>query len=83
MLIYVSAFLCKLADNIYEIEFVGFKLRDLERNEVLVETEKPSDAPPVSLADTDDSARMISYEFSSDFLRLKTVGATYVPHLLL
>ena len=55
---------------------MGFKLRDLEQNNVLVETEKPADAPPVNPAQMDDSSRMISYEFSSDFLRLKTVGAT-------
>ncbi len=76
MLFTHSAFLCKLSDNIYGIEFVGFKLRDMDTNSVLVETEKPSDEPSVPLIDGDDSSRMISYEFSSDFLRLKTVGAT-------
>ncbi len=71
-------YLCKVSDNIYKIEFVGFKLRDLDHNVVLVETEKPSDAPPPSFEDGDDSGRHVSYEFSADFLRLKTVGATYV-----
>ncbi len=70
-----QAFLCKLSDNIYNIEFVGFKLRDLETNTVLVETEKPADAPKLTGTE-DDSVRTIIYEFSDQFLRLKTVGAT-------
>eukprot|EP00042_Codosiga_hollandica_P003064 m.12784 g.12784 ORF g.12784 m.12784 type:complete len:209 (-) comp17857_c0_seq1:125-751(-) len=71
-----KGYLCKISDNVYKIEFVGFKLRDLDHNQVLVETEKPVDAPPLELVDGDDSGRQISYEFPSDFLRLRTVGAT-------
>eukprot|EP00051_Salpingoeca_urceolata_P027386 m.481273 g.481273 ORF g.481273 m.481273 type:complete len:216 (+) comp22113_c0_seq1:270-917(+) len=70
-------FLCKTTDNVYHIDFVSFKLRDLDRDIVLFEVAKPPDMPyePPSEDDTDDG-RFVRYDFTSDFLRLKNVGAT-------
>jgi hypothetical protein len=35
-------FLCRTEDNIYEIEFIRFKIRDMETNLTLFEINKPS-----------------------------------------
>lgn len=37
----VAGYLCKPEDNIYNIDFVRFKIRDLETNTVLFEIAKP------------------------------------------
>lgn len=34
-------FLCRAEDNIYQIEFVRFKIRDMETNTTLFEINKP------------------------------------------
>uniref|UniRef100_A0A915DWV4 PHD-type domain-containing protein n=1 Tax=Ditylenchus dipsaci TaxID=166011 RepID=A0A915DWV4_9BILA len=36
-------FLCRLEDNVYDIEFVRFKIRDMENDCVLFEINKPTD----------------------------------------
>eukprot|EP00043_Microstomoeca_roanoka_P008523 m.82064 g.82064 ORF g.82064 m.82064 type:complete len:207 (-) comp14280_c1_seq1:2645-3265(-) len=70
-------YLCKTTDNVYDIDFVAFKLRDLDHNVTLFEIAKPDDAPFEPPAeDDDDSGRFIRYQFSPDFFKLKTVGAT-------
>uniref|UniRef100_A0A8C6US52 Unc-119 homolog 1 n=1 Tax=Neogobius melanostomus TaxID=47308 RepID=A0A8C6US52_9GOBI len=76
----VSDYLCKPEDNIFNIDFTRFKIRDLETGTVLFEIAKP----PNSLvegeedsADIDLSAgRFVRYQFTPAFLKLRTVGAT-------
>lgn len=70
-----DGYLCKKSDNIYEIDFVKFKLRDIESNSTLFEVCKP-DSLEIDLTDGDDSSRFIRYNFAAEFLRLKKLGAT-------
>ncbi|NWZ15668.1 U119B protein, partial [Agelaius phoeniceus] len=75
-------YLCKPEDNIYNIDFTRFKIRDLETGTVLFEIAKPS-ASEHAEEDEDDSTeldasagRFVRYQFTPAFLRLRTVGAT-------
>ncbi|NXX51671.1 U119B protein, partial [Tricholaema leucomelas] len=75
-------YLCKPEDNIYNIDFTRFKIRDLETGTVLFEIAKPS-APEQEAEGEDDSSepdasagRFVRYQFTPAFLRLRTVGAT-------
>ncbi|XP_005987210.1 protein unc-119 homolog B [Latimeria chalumnae] len=74
-------YLCNPEDNIYNIDFTRFKIRDLETGTVLFEIAKP----PASEQDDDDdengevdasAGRFVRYQFTPAFLRLRTVGAT-------
>uniref|UniRef100_A0A8C8RH40 Unc-119 lipid binding chaperone B n=1 Tax=Pelusios castaneus TaxID=367368 RepID=A0A8C8RH40_9SAUR len=75
-------YLCKPEDNIYNIDFTRFKIRDLETGTVLFEIAKPSaseqdDDEEDDNGDVDTSAgRFVRYQFTPAFLRLRTVGAT-------
>ncbi|NXS54583.1 U119B protein, partial [Brachypteracias leptosomus] len=75
-------YLCKPEDNIYNIDFTRFKIRDLETGTVLFEIAKPS-ASEHDEEDEDESSeldasagRFVRYQFTPAFLRLRTVGAT-------
>ena len=77
-------YLCSPDDNIYDIEFTRFKIRDMESGLVLFEIVKPPPPEPVDeskdgeeLEMEADSGRFVRYQFTSQFLKLKTVGATY------
>jgi hypothetical protein len=68
---------------VFGIEFVAFKLRDMDHNTTLVEIARPDGipfTPPVD--DGDDSSRFVRYDFPPSFLRLSTVGATCVVLLV-
>ncbi|XP_061672449.1 protein unc-119 homolog B isoform X2 [Syngnathoides biaculeatus] len=74
-------YLCKPEDNIYNIDFTRFKIRDLETGTVLFEIAKPPNSGPVEAeegsGDFDVSAgRFVRYQFTPAFLKLQTVGAT-------
>lgn len=78
-----TGYLCSAEDNIFDIEFTRFKVRDMETGTVLFEIAKP---PPLDEgdeaieADEEDldpnAGRFVRYQFTSQFLKLKTVGAT-------
>ncbi|KAG7229750.1 hypothetical protein INR49_012546 [Caranx melampygus] len=71
-------YLCKPEDNIYSIDFVRFKIRDLETSTVLFEIAKPpqtEDDEENREADA-STGRFVRYQFTPAFLRLRTVGAT-------
>merc|ERR1711998_82333 len=76
-----DSYLCPLSANIYNVEFLAFKIRDIDSNTVLFEVKKDTDSIPPDYvpADDDDSARCIRYDFGSAFLNLKTIGTTYAP----
>lgn len=68
-------YLCKPTANIYDIDFVEFKIRDLDHDRILFHVKKPPGVyRPVD--DNDDTGRFVRYDFSSDFLKLKNVGTT-------
>ncbi|XP_068451174.1 protein unc-119 homolog B-like [Clinocottus analis] len=71
-------YLCKPDDNIYNIDFVRFKIRDLETGTVLFEIAKPSHAEDdeESREAEAGAGRFVRYQFTPAFLRLRTVGAT-------
>ncbi|KAI7815449.1 protein unc-119 [Rhyzopertha dominica] len=78
-------YLCAPDANVYDIDFTRFKIRDLESGAVLFEIVKPI---PDGVDDNTDKAseneeildpnagRFVRYQFTPQFLKLKTVGAT-------
>lgn len=80
-----DTYLCDPDANIYEIDFTRFKIRDLESGAVLFEIAKPVPENSDETIDkhseneelTDPNAgRFVRYQFTPQFLKLKTVGAT-------
>ncbi len=73
-----NTFLCPLSANTFGIDFLSFKIRDVESKRVIFEVAKdPNAAPPEFPPNFDfDQLRHISYKFPADFLRTKTVGTT-------
>eukprot|EP00036_Acanthoecidae_sp_10tr_P007444 CAMPEP_0182920564 /NCGR_PEP_ID=MMETSP0105_2-20130417/3556_1 /TAXON_ID=81532 ORGANISM="Acanthoeca-like sp., Strain 10tr" /NCGR_SAMPLE_ID=MMETSP0105_2 /ASSEMBLY_ACC=CAM_ASM_000205 /LENGTH=278 /DNA_ID=CAMNT_0025057981 /DNA_START=69 /DNA_END=906 /DNA_ORIENTATION=- len=73
-----ESYLCKPSDNIYGVEFVAFKLRDLDRNVTLFEVAKPEGVEFEDGKDDleDPTGRFVPYEFPPEFLQLRNVGAT-------
>lgn len=80
-----DTYLCAPDANVYDIDFTRFKIRDLESGAVLFEIAKP---PPEGLEESADgrgeaeevvdpnAGRFVRYQFTPQFLKLKTVGAT-------
>ncbi|XP_032389028.1 protein unc-119 homolog B [Etheostoma spectabile] len=71
-------YLCSSDENIYNIDFTRFKIRDMETATVLFEITKP---PSIDKAgekrEVDPNAgRFVRYQFTPAFLRLRQVGAT-------
>lgn len=82
-------YLCDPDANIYDIDFTRFKIRDLESGAVLFEIAKPvqdnlEDNVEKSAENEEpidpNSGRFVRYQFTPQFLKLKTVGATYVTN---
>ncbi|XP_061147526.1 protein unc-119 homolog B-like [Syngnathus typhle] len=73
-----QGYLCKPEDNVYNIDFVRFKIRDLETGSVLFEIAKPphSEEDNENRASDASAGRFAHYQFTPAFLRLMTVGAT-------
>eukprot|EP00041_Stephanoeca_diplocostata_P028820 m.834065 g.834065 ORF g.834065 m.834065 type:complete len:232 (+) comp23443_c0_seq4:158-853(+) len=71
-------FLAKPSDNTFGIEFVAFKLRDMDRKQTLFEVKKPEGVELEEGEDdyVDDTGRFVPYNFPPQFLQLKKVGAT-------
>lgn len=83
-------YLCSTKDNIYNIDFTRFKIRDLESNRVLFEIAKPPseqfrtreladsiEGDDTSLLDP-NAGRCVRYQFTPQFLKLNTIGARWV-----
>ncbi|XP_071789714.1 protein unc-119 homolog B-like [Asterias amurensis] len=75
-------YLCDPDANIYNIDFTRFKIRDMDTATVLFEIAKPpsSDEDDDVEPDSDDvdpnAGRFVRYQFTPQFLKLKTIGAT-------
>lgn len=70
-------YLCKPSANTYAIDFVSFKIRDMDHGgRTLFEVKKPAGAKFVPTKDGDDSGRFVQYDFGAPFLDLETVGTT-------
>merc|ERR1712136_127730 len=61
-----SGYLCSPDANVYDIDFTRFCIRDLESGTVLFEIENIDP----------NAGRFVRYQFTPQFLKLKTVGAT-------
>ncbi|KAK4470276.1 hypothetical protein MN116_005847 [Schistosoma mekongi] len=66
-------FLCPPNCNVYDIKFLRFALRNLDTHDIIFEVERP---PSELLSENREQSRCIRYQFSPDFLNLKTIGAT-------
>ncbi|CAH0548554.1 unnamed protein product [Brassicogethes aeneus] len=78
-------YLCTPDANIYEIDFTRFKIRDLESGAILFEISKPVTENLENVSEENiennepidpNSGRFVRYQFTPQFLKLKTVGAT-------
>ncbi|KAF8764520.1 protein unc-119 homolog B-like [Argiope bruennichi] len=78
-------YLCSPEANVYDIDFTRFKIRDMETGTVLFEIAKPPPPPEEDDLDYRDheqeeadpnAGRFVRYQFTPQFLKLKTVGAT-------
>ncbi|KAG1968051.1 protein unc-119 homolog B [Pimephales promelas] len=72
---YTDDYLCSLEDNVYNISFSRFKIRDLEGGSVIVDIKRHC---PTEIKDVIelDAGRFIQYHFSPSFLNLRNIGAT-------
>ena len=76
---FTETFLCDVKENIYNIKFLKFRVRDLESGYVLFEVcddeEKPEDEKDGDQnTDVANSSRTIRYHLGPDFLELKNIG---------
>jgi len=76
-----KAYMCPLTANIYGIDFMQFKIRDMVTNKTLFHVKGDPDAPNPTLdleklKQIPDEARFIRYDFGPEFLKLKTIGTT-------
>ncbi|KAL0978203.1 hypothetical protein UPYG_G00167420 [Umbra pygmaea] len=71
-------YLCKPEENVFNIDFIRFKIRDLETGSVLFEIAKPPHTEEGEENGEEDmsTGRFVRYQFTAAFLSLKTVGAT-------
>ncbi|CAG0888137.1 unnamed protein product [Darwinula stevensoni] len=76
----VVDFLCSADANVYGIDFIRFKIRDMDTGTILFEIAKPPAGNPVTEnsenTDNPNAGRFVRYQFTKQFLKLKTVGAT-------
>ena len=63
-------FLCSLSDNVFDIKFKKYKIRDMQSGLVLVELEDDSEPTEeqIKALEEDPSLRTIKYQFGPDFL---------------
>lgn len=74
-----DGYLCKPSANVYGIDFVYFRIRDMASNRVVFEVRKPEPPPGMVYVEPDDgdnSWRCIKYKFPKEFLAYQTVGTT-------
>uniref|UniRef100_A0A7N6A3X8 GMP phosphodiesterase delta subunit domain-containing protein n=1 Tax=Anabas testudineus TaxID=64144 RepID=A0A7N6A3X8_ANATE len=71
----VAEYLCSPEDNIYNVNFSRFKIRDLSSGVVILDIKKhrPTEIQDVIELDIN---RFIQYHFSPAFLALREIGAT-------
>ncbi|XP_070703491.1 protein unc-119 homolog A [Pempheris klunzingeri] len=72
---YTNEYLCSPEDNIYNVNFSRFKIRDLNSGAVILDIKKHA---PTEIQDVIelDTCRFIQYQFSPAFLTLREIGAT-------
>lgn len=72
-----ESYLCPNEANVYNIEFTGFKLRDVDSGMILLDVNRDDNDETEEDESTDPNiGRYIRYEFPAKFLELRHVGAT-------
>ena len=75
-----DTFLCPLSANTYKVQFVKFKIRDIESGATLfqVDNDPLPEEEFKSLHDVTNEVnyRTVRYKFGETFFKLKTVGTT-------
>jgi hypothetical protein len=69
-------YLCSLTANQFGIDFLEFKIREMEGNKVIFHVRKDPDSPVIPPEELDNTSRFIQYDFGHQFLSYKTVGTT-------
>lgn len=72
--------------NTYAIDFIQFKIRDMDTNKVIFQAESDPNLPNPALnveklKDVPDEARFIRYHFAPEFLLKKSIGTRYFKML--
>ena len=70
----LPGYLCTPAANVYNIDFVRFKIRDVDSGATLFEVTKPEDDGESE--QPREPPRYVKYHFPPQFLKLRRVGAT-------
>lgn len=70
---FTDSFFCKIKDNIFDIKFVNFRVRDLDSGFVLFEV-KDEGEKETEIVEVEDDLRIIKYHLGPDFLDLKSIG---------
>ncbi|OQR71244.1 protein unc-119B-like [Tropilaelaps mercedesae] len=89
---FTREYLCEPEANLFNIDFTRFTIRDMESGVILFEIAKPQpperddsvtsveqereDQEAVSDITDTNAGRFVRYQFTPQFLRLKTIGAT-------
>jgi hypothetical protein len=80
---YTENFLCDLKDNVFQVKFLKFRVRDLESGYVLFEVcdeegnEKEGGQDKADLTDEmANNSRTIRYHLGPEFLELKSIGTS-------
>lgn len=69
-------FLCPLTANEYGIEFLYFRVRDMDSGMVLFEVKRDPEEEVAVSDGPDEQIRLIRYHFGPDFLKLRALGST-------
>ncbi|XP_060758327.1 protein unc-119 homolog A [Neoarius graeffei] len=72
---YTQDYLCSPEDNIYNIRFSRFKIRDLEHGSVILDLKRHCPTEIKDVVET-EAGRFIQYHFTPSFLNLREIGAT-------
>jgi len=76
---YTDKFMCRVKDNTFKINFLLFRVRDLESNQLLFEVASEStdnNNDDTQDEEEDDEKRVIKYHLGPDFLELTSLGST-------
>ena len=78
LFLHFSEYLCPRSANKFDIQFVCFRVRNMEDQQVLFEITKPEEEKQEEEEEhqEEDYGRFIRYDFPPQLLNLKALGAT-------
>eukprot|EP01112_Ceratiomyxa_fruticulosa_P007717 TRINITY_DN199_c0_g1_i1.p1 TRINITY_DN199_c0_g1~~TRINITY_DN199_c0_g1_i1.p1 ORF type:complete len:178 (-),score=32.26 TRINITY_DN199_c0_g1_i1:138-671(-) len=68
-------FLCPVSANVWGIEFLEYKIRDMDSKNVLFHVKKDKSVV-ASVPTEEDAVRLIRYDFGESFLKLRNIGTS-------